>query len=460
VLINLNLMIKRLIVFLLFFNCAISFAQTIKTDVLVIGGSPNGVAAAIQCARSKVKTVLVEPENQLCPELTGTETLNVAASRIAPSGIWKEFRKHIVDHYRAKSGYDTTYNAPLYLSGTVAAALLQNMADTVKNLTLETGTSFVKIVKDDDRWDVSVMHNGSSQNIKARVVIDATPNGTVMLNAGGKQNTDNEFNLNYRNDIYRTSISMGNFRPLAKGDFIGEPTVNDPPAYFVPVSSLLAKGVDNLLVIGVQWPEFNEVPETNKRIAVLYLRDDLLLGQGAGVTAAYCAFFKTTTANLNIRAIQGELLDFKGNLLPIDDLDTDKYWRPIQQVCATGMLKLAIVKEKDGFGVLFCPDSIVTTAEIKPVMLEIYTRAFIWFNKEKPGAQFTIGNLLSFISELTLTDPDNLQKSISKAWTEQFHFTSSFDPDRPITRREFAILANKYLNPFGRRIDLDGKIVN
>ena len=93
-------------------------------------------------------------------------------------------------------------------------------------------------------------------------------------------------------------------------------------------------------------------------------------------------------------------------------------------------------------------------------MLEIYTRAFIWFNREKPGTQFTIGNLLSFISELTLTDPDNLRKSISKAWTEQFHFTSPFDPDRPINRREFAILANKYLNPFARTVDLSGRVVN
>jgi len=32
--------------------------------------------------------------------------------------------------------------------------------------------------------------------------------------------------------------------------------------------------------------------------------------------------------------------------------------------------------------------------------------------------------------------------------------------DRPITRREFAILANQYLNPFARTVDLGGKIMN
>jgi thioredoxin reductase len=33
-----------------------TFADTIKTDVLVVGGGASGVAAAIQSARSNVKT--------------------------------------------------------------------------------------------------------------------------------------------------------------------------------------------------------------------------------------------------------------------------------------------------------------------------------------------------------------------------------------------------------------------
>lgn len=448
---NLNLMIKRLIAFLIFLNCAVSYGQTIKTDVLVIGGGPGGVAAAIQCARSKVKTILVEENDRLCPKLTGNRMTHAIPDGNRPGGIWGELRKHIIAHYQNKAGYDTLFYSPMFEPDT-AIRIYTSIADTVKNLTMQLNTSFIKMVKDDDRWDVSLMHNGGTQTIKARVVVDATEGGLVMTAAGGsykiEKGKNNDLNL------YRTSISAGDYRPYTgKDTSVVKQYIVLTSAYFLPLKALLANNISNLVVTGVQWPE------TTSELRIAYLGADIRLGQAAGVTAAYCAFFKTTTTNLNVRMIQNELLDFKGDMLALQDIGLDPYWRAIQQVCATGLLRPTISMEYAPKAI-FKPDAIVTTAEIKPAMLELYTRAFIWFNKEKPGAQFTIGNLLSFISELTLTDPDNLQKSIGKAWTEQFHFTSSFDLDRPINRREFAILANKYLNPFGRMVDLDGKVVN
>jgi len=109
---------------------------------------------------------------------------------------------------------------------------------------------------------------------------------------------------------------------------------------------------------------------------------------------------------------------------------------------------------------VFLPDSAVTTAEVEPIMKETYTRAFLWFNKEKPGEKFTVGNTLSFISEITLTEPAVLNKSMQRAWKNQYKFKSDFDVNRPITRLEFAVLANKFLNPFARTVNLDGRLVN
>jgi len=194
----------------------------------------------------------------------------------------------------------------------------------------------------------------------------------------------------------------------------------------------------------------------------------LSIGQGVGALAAYCAFYKATTKNLNVRVIQGEILDYKGYLLPISDITSkDPAWRAIQQVCVTGLIK-GVLKlsphdtdmSSNGGEFLFRPDSIVTTAEIQPVLQEIYTRAFLWFNRERPGDKFTVANTLSFISDYTLTDPAILKASIQKAWKTQFNFQSDFDLTRPITRREFAVLANKYLNPFARTVDLNGRLVN
>jgi hypothetical protein len=108
----------------------------------------------------------------------------------------------------------------------------------------------------------------------------------------------------------------------------------------------------------------------------------------------------------------------------------------------------------------FEPNAIVNTEEIKPVLTELYTRAFLWFNNEKPGDKFTLGNLLSLISDYTLTDPKTLHIYLKKAWTTQFKLTGDFDMNRPVTRLEFAVLVNKYLNPFAKTVDLSGRIVN
>jgi len=109
---------------------------------------------------------------------------------------------------------------------------------------------------------------------------------------------------------------------------------------------------------------------------------------------------------------------------------------------------------------LFMPDSAVNTNEVDAILKETYSRAFLWFNREKPGAMFTVGNLLSFISEITLTDPKTLEIALQKTWKTQYHFTSNFDMKSPVTRREFAILANKFLNPFARTVDLNGRLLN
>ena len=154
--------------------------------------------------------------------------------------------------------------------------------------------------------------------------------------------------------------------------------------------------------------------------------------------------------------------------MPIADITPkDPAWRAVQQICSTGLIRGVLQltthdtdTSPNGEAFLFKPDAIVTTAEIQPVLQEIYTRAFLWFNREKPGEKFTIGNTLSFISDYTLTDPAILKAAIQKAWKTQFKFKTDFDASRSITRREFAVLANKYLNPFARTVDLNGRMVN
>ena len=608
-------MLKKLLLALLCVGYSYTYADTIKTDVLVIGGSASGTAAALQCSRSKVKTILVEPGPWLGGELTSGAMCIVDANRNLPSGIWGEFRNHVRNFYKKTPGFDTTANAVLRFEPFTGAAILKKMTDTAKNLTLKLNTPWKTVKKNGTGWEVTITEKGKTNTIKAQILIDATGTGDVAALAGAKFSTgfdsrkdtgeqlapeevvpvtqditwcavlkdygkdadktlakpegydpanyaslkgkdllkmlqggklpNNKYMLKWSDPgisfksspgqldpknreqfykecrlrvsgliyylqtvgglknfsttdefgtpdglppipymreyrratgkirmvlddiftpydrsskLYRTSIAVGDASPGQHYvDKRGPQTAYPPfPAYSIPLGAVVLKDLDNLLVT-------EKATSTTHLVSasVFYPSVQMTLGQGAGCVAAYCAFFKTTTKNLNVRTIQGELLDFKGYLLPFSDVPlSDPNFRAIQQVGATGMLKGVQKSNGKTAPVLFNADSLVTTAEVEPAIREIYTRAFIWFNKEKPGAQFTVGNLLSFISEISLTDPKVLRSSIEKQWKDTLKFTLPYDMNRTLTRREFAVLTNKYLNPFARTVDLTGKLVN
>jgi hypothetical protein len=431
-------MVKKLLLLPLLLICFFTHAETIKTDVLVIGNGASAVAAAIQSAHSKLKTVLVVKGAWL-EGMQSKNMIVVNSGRNLPSGIWGTFRKEIRSFYKTTAGYDTAYNAPLKFEPYTGASILKKIADTTKNLSIKLNTPFTAIKKDGIGWEVSVTINGKADIIKAKVVIDATEDGELVTKAGAKFSPE----ISYGSNTYRTSIAMGDDKKeLAKAVYPSS------PAYYIPIDGLVIKDADNLLVTDKLLQSKTDLQN---------LPAEMNIGQGAGTIAAYCAFFKTTTKNLRVRVIQGELLDFKGYLLPFDDVNqTDRYFRAIQQITATGLLRG--VQKDEQF--MFMPDMAVTTAEIKPVLTEIYSRAFLWFNKVKPGEQFTVGDLLSFISEITLTEPKLFQTTMQKEWAPKYKFTSTFDVNHPVTRREFTILANQFLNPFARAVDLNGRMVN
>lgn len=573
-------MIRKLLIPLLLFAFSFAHAETIKTDVLVIGGGASGVAAAIQAARSKVKTLLVEPGPWLGGSMTMGGMCVLDANRNLPSGIWGEFRRRVTDYYRPRLGYDTTHNSILRFEPYTAAEILKKMTDTVKNLTVKLNTPWTSIKKDGTGWEVTITVNGEIVKVDAKVVIDGTEIGEIAAKAGAqfdeaienitwiailkdfgrnanktipkperydpalyawlkgkdirqmlkdasipndkymidwaghesdKSKTGNKDELyksaklrtlglvyflqtesGYKNlglddqfstpdhlppmpyviesrpakgvvrmvlddiykpydresKLYRTSIAVGDAVPFG--------TEKGFPAYSIPLGSVALKDVDNILITEKALSVSKDVSGSTANPSI-----QMTLGQGVGATAAYCAFFKTTTKHLNVRVIQGEILDYKGYLLPFTDIpQKSHYFRAVQQVCATGLLRGIQKTNGNNTEIHFEPDDIVKTEEIQTTLTEIYTRGFLWFNKEKPGAQFTLGNLLSLISDYTLTDPKTLQLYVQKFWTTQFRLIGSFDLNRPVTRLEFAVLANRYLSPFAKTVDLSGRIVN
>lgn len=77
-------------------------AQTIFTDVLVIGGGTGGVAAGIQSAIRKAKTIITEPSPWLGGMLTAAGKGCTDGNHL-PSGLWEEFRQQLYKHYNTKN---------------------------------------------------------------------------------------------------------------------------------------------------------------------------------------------------------------------------------------------------------------------------------------------------------------------------------------------------------------------
>ena len=109
--------------------------------------------------------------------------------------------------------------------------------------------------------------------------------------------------------------------------------------------------------------------------------------------------------------------------------------------------------------VLFMPDSTVRTAEVQPLLTELYSRAFIWFNKEKPGEVFTQGNLLSYISEMTLRDPENLTDE--DLLREVLTIVQHQDDGRSAKPVEnLRLVAGRHAERFGRVLGQRGRVLD
>lgn len=609
---------KKICIFLFtIYFCSQTFAQTIKTGVLVVGGGAAGVAAGIQSARSNVKTIILEPGPWLGGSLTSGAMCVVDGNRNFPSGIWGEFRQHVKNYYKNSMGYDTTANAVLRFEPAVGASILKKITDTVKNLTVRLNTPFINIKKDGTGYEVSAKINGEYVTIKADAVVDGTETGDVAARLGvpfdtgfeseaqsgekwapktalpiiqnmtwiailkdygraadrtiakpdgydeslytslqsknikqtlesgrlpndkfmlkvkgvndypvtisdfsstqnkeqayqkarlktlglvyylqtklGLKNisVDNlEFNTpdhlpylpyirevrrskgvikmvlddiytpyNRSSKLYRTSIGVGDASPgqhlLPLGN-APETNYGTFPAYSIPAGAAIVKSFDNFFVAEKALSVTHLV-----NASTMYPSVQMTLGQGIGTIAAYCAFFKTTTKTVKLRLIQNEILTYHGYLMPFLDVkQNDPQFIAIQKIGVTGLLQGVQKPSGSSAPVFFLPDSTVKTAEIKPVLSEIYTRSFLWFNKNKPTEFFTIGNMLSFIEELNLRDAKTFKLQIQNDWKPKLHLNSVFDVNRPITRREFAELVNIYLKPFDRAVDLTGKLIN
>ncbi|MGB3008671.1 MAG: FAD-dependent oxidoreductase, partial [Chitinophagaceae bacterium] len=181
---------KQVVLFILYLYPVFIFAQhqlkAANTDVLVIGGGVGGTAAAIQSARSGVKTILVEPTTMLGGMLTAAGVSCTDGNDQLPSGMWEEFRQALYKHY-GKNRLNTGWVSNTNFEPHVGDSIFKAWAAKEKNLKVYFGYEFKSVQKEGNKVTGATlrnMDNSIALKIKAKVVIDGTELGDVFAAAG------------------------------------------------------------------------------------------------------------------------------------------------------------------------------------------------------------------------------------------------------------------------------------
>lgn len=409
-------MTRRLsILFILIGTCISLQAQTTKTGVLVIGNTSTAVAASIQSARSGAKTIYL-PQSLSLNVLFSEEDL--------------PFIKNIRNHYslkerRRSKATDSIIALPIMLKQ--ASNLIKSISDSVKNLYINYNNAVDDIKKDGKSWEIRLK---GGQKIKADVVVDATENLSIasMLRIDAKKTrviTGNSTNP-FENKLYRSSVALG--------------YLEDSSPFTIPMGSLIPLEIENFIII----------PKQTGKIKL----SKMSAGQAAGTIASYCAFFNTSTKNINVRVVQSELLAFDAILIPYSDIERkDPNFLAFQRLGLSGLIKSGLTNGK----IHFDTAGFIKAEDLRSSMREFYTRSQLWFADNKKDT-LTIDDAISLFKFIA-NRGNELNKEIEEGWKVSFKLSSSFDPKRNISRKEFGILADKYLQPYNIRVDISGNLL-
>jgi len=158
--------------------------RSITTDVLVIGGGVGGTAAAIQCARMGVKTVLVEETNMLGGMLTAAGVSCTDGNDQLASGMWEEFRLALYRHY-GKNKLNTGWVSNTNFEPHVGDSIFKAWAKRDTNLIVFFNHQFEEILKNKNQIIGAYFGNGETGlRVKAKIIIDGTELGDVFAKAG------------------------------------------------------------------------------------------------------------------------------------------------------------------------------------------------------------------------------------------------------------------------------------
>lgn len=228
----------RYLFFILFFLPLSLFSQnSLKTDVVVVGGGASGTMAAIQMSRLGVSVIVVEETEWLGGMLTSAGVSAIDGNHRLPSGLWGEFRSYLYNYYGGPEAVETGWVSNTLFEPSVGNSILQKMVAKESNIKVLFHTKWVSAEKVNSGWNVVVKEKGAKvKNIESKLLIDATELGDVMaslkvpyyLGMDSKELTKEPFALADANDIIQDLTYVVTLKDFGKG---ADKTIKKPKNY-------------------------------------------------------------------------------------------------------------------------------------------------------------------------------------------------------------------------------------
>ncbi len=172
---------------LILFSAFTGSAQSINTELLVIGGGASGVAAGLQAGRLGVKTIIAEPTTWLGGMITAAGVSAFDGNNNIPSGIFGEFRNKLYQVYGGPNKVATGWVSNTLFEPHIGDSIFKKLVAEVPTIQVLFEYQFLKVVKEKNKLLGAVFinkKNKKSITIYAKQTIDATELGDVFANAG------------------------------------------------------------------------------------------------------------------------------------------------------------------------------------------------------------------------------------------------------------------------------------
>lgn len=414
--------IKLFVSFVFCSALAISFvfAKGIKPKLMVYGSDISAYAAAVQSARSGVPTlwILDSPDgfsSLVSPSLE--QRRNVSLERKALyGGMWLEIVDGII--------VDST-DSEFKVDFSKSAFVLESLARKEENLVIVERTKLNTLVKKKNGWSIELSNR---ERYDVRAIIDAS------MDLDFKKFVDNTFNPK---PVYLKPLpqfSVGEIRTLAT--LVGDNGLT--------IQDVIDSQGDNLFMLSLLLNNLADFGNVEARINI---------GQVLGASAAYCAFFKTTADKIDVRKVQAELISYGDRVLPFVDIaNSDPNYEALQRIFLVNVLPW----NSDLQPLLFESLDSVSVISVKPVIQHLYSRAQLWF-LDNQAAYFTTQDVIELLKVIAFRG-NELDNEVAKSWKKRFKFNEEFNPLKPITRYQFAVLLDAYAAPFTKRVNIEGVI--